>query len=66
MDQKPSARNRQASQPRSLMDDKARRRWEQDTYWRQQEAAWRNEEVRRFVLEYTNCCLMTNNEVPVA
>jgi hypothetical protein len=31
------------------MDDKARRRWEQDMYWRQQEAAWRNEEVRRCV-----------------
>ncbi|XP_028398966.1 zinc finger RNA-binding protein-like isoform X2 [Dendronephthya gigantea] len=48
VDQKPSARNRQPPQPRSLMDDKARRRWEQDMYWRQQEAAWRNEEVRRW------------------
>ncbi|XP_028399570.1 LOW QUALITY PROTEIN: zinc finger RNA-binding protein-like, partial [Dendronephthya gigantea] len=42
VDQKPSAK-RQPPQPRSLMDDKARRRWEQDMYWRQQEAAWRNE-----------------------
>ncbi|XP_046857995.1 zinc finger RNA-binding protein-like isoform X3 [Xenia sp. Carnegie-2017] len=48
LDQKSSNRNRPTTQPRSLMDEKARRRWEQDMYWRQQEAAWRNEEVRRW------------------
>lgn len=44
VDSKP-VRSRQQHKP--LMDEKARRKWEQDIQWKKQEAAWRQEEVRR-------------------